>query len=223
MKYLFSTVFLILTSSLCLSQDIVVDKNPSDPTGFVTVKFKLSKGDDVQWEVSPKPTDKRTFIDGDYSYLIFNGPADKTYTVTADWINWDAKKRGRPTSDVVIGKLPPPTPPPTPPPPVPPPSPVPFKVDKAWIFVIEDATVARTVDVAKFLNDPYWQTVKPKNEWRHYRSDSSTAIQAGYVNEAKSVGYPAVVILDAKDGTVLKKFKSSSVVDVDSALKEVVK
>lgn len=89
--------------------------------------------------------------------------------------------------------------------------------------MIEDATVARTVDVAKFLNDPYWQTVKPKNEWRHYRSDSSTAIQAGYVNEAKSVGYPAVVILDAKDGTVLKKFKSSSVVDVDSALKEVVK
>lgn len=98
-------------------------ENPSDASGFITVKFKLSKGDDVQWDVSPKPTRKLSYVEGEYSVLVLNGPEGTTYTVTADWINWDAKKRGRPSVDAVVGKLP--KPPPVPPGPGPGPSPTP--------------------------------------------------------------------------------------------------
>lgn len=90
-------------------RELAVAKNPSDATGLVVVKFKLVKGDDVQWEVSPKPTDKVTFEADGYAVLVFNGPAGK-YTATADYINWDGKKRGRPSVDVTVGKAPQPPP-----------------------------------------------------------------------------------------------------------------
>ncbi len=124
-----AVLFLVLSAAGATAQDreIVGPKEPSDPTGFVKLKIKLVKGDDVQWEVSPKPTAKEqyTLTEGgaDYSILIFNGPTDTKYTAVADWINWDLKKRGRPSLDVVIGRAPqpPPVPPgPDPKPPVPP-------------------------------------------------------------------------------------------------------
>lgn len=134
-----TSILVVFVASVTILQaqepQLSAEANPSDPTGFAVVKFKLSKGDDVVWDVSPKPTLKKMYVEGDYTYLIFNGPSDKTYTVTADWINWDAKKRGRPTLDVVIGKAPQPPPGPNPPTPPDPPTPAPkgFRV----IFVYE--------------------------------------------------------------------------------------
>lgn len=147
-----SAVVLVLLTVLAPARGeepaLTVEKNPSDPTGFAVVKFKLSKGDDVVWEVRPKPAAQKSYRDGEYAYLILNGPEGVTYEVTADWINWDAKKRGRPYENVLIGKAPqpppvPPTPPgPTPPGPVPPgpqpPDPTPSGPLRV-IFVYESA------------------------------------------------------------------------------------
>lgn len=199
--------------------ELKVRENPVGTNSYAAVALTGTEpGDNVAWDVYPEPTVIDDIGDG---RLFFNGPQGTKYRVTADVVNFDKKTRKKYRVDVTIGvekkedkkddKK------------DPPPGPAPVKADKVWVFVVEDATVPRSIETAKFLNDPYWQTVKPKHDWRHYRSDSSTAIQAGYVNEAKAVGYPAVIILDAKDGAVLKKFKSNSAIEVDAAVKEVAK
>lgn len=119
-----------------------------------------------------------------------------------------------------------PVPPPKPKPPEPKPDPKPdpvVKVDSVWVVVVEDATVARAVETAKALNDPFWLTLKPRHDWRHYLSDAKPAIDNGYVEEAKRVGYPAVLVLNAKDGDVLKAFKFKSIAEIDATVKGVAK
>lgn len=149
-----SPVLLVLLASFAgvQAQDSIVVENPSDATGFVTVKFKLTKGDDVQWEISPKPTRRLVYTEGDYSVLVLNGPEGTKYTVTADWINWDAKKRGRPSHEFQIGKLPKPPPDTDPvPPPKPKPDPDTEPVTSFRAFVIykkNDATGISVVDGA---------------------------------------------------------------------------
>lgn len=132
----------------------------------------------------------------------------------------------RRTLDVEAGQgpIPPPLPDPKPKPdPKPDPKPEPAKVEKAWVVVVEDAAAARTVETAKVLNDPFWQALRPKHDWRHYPSDSKTAIDNGYAERAKGVGYPAVLILDAKDGDLLRAFKLATVADLETQLKAVTK
>lgn len=119
-----------------------------------------------------------------------------------------------------------PQPPPVPPKPDPDPSPKPDpapKVESVWVIVVEDADAARTVETAKALNDPLWATLKPKHDWRHYLSSSKTAADNGYVELAKSVGFPAVLILSAKDGDPLRKFKLTTAADIDANVKAVTK
>ncbi len=117
-----------------------------------------------------------------------------------------------------------PIPPPDPPPPDPPP-PGP-KVDKAFVIVVEDAVPPRTVETAKYLNDPYWVTLKPKNDFRFYLSNAPVAIKNGYVDAVTKAGcgYPATMILDAKDGTVVTKpFKTTDIAVLQNAVKAVTK
>jgi hypothetical protein len=119
-----------------------------------------------------------------------------------------------------------PAPPPKPKPkPDPKPDPLPInKAEKVWVFVVEDAAASRLPATAQLLNDPFWSGLKPKHDWRHYLSTHAEAISAGYVKELAGVGYPGVLILDAKDGAVLKKFKSDGTIkQIDAAVKEVAK
>lgn len=120
-----------------------------------------------------------------------------------------------------LGPQPPPVPPG--PKPDPQPEPEPVKVESVWVIVVEDADAARTIETARALNDPFWQTLKPKHDWRHYLSNSKVAADSGYVAEAAKVGYPAVLIMNAKDGDVLKAFKLSTAADIAAAVKAVSK
>ena len=126
--------------------------------------------------------------------------------------------------DVDAGQGPQPPPPDPKPKPKPEPEPDPVvKVESVWVVVVEDANAPRTLDTAKALNDGFWVTLKPKHDFRHYRSDSVTAVENGYVEQAKKVGYPAVLVLDAKDGDVLKAFKLGGVDGIKDAVRGVVK
>lgn len=114
--------------------------------------------------------------------------------------------------------------------PIPPPNPKPpepvdpvTKVDKIWVIVVEQAAAPRTVETAKMLNDPFWLTLKPKHDWRHYLSDAKPAIDNKYTQLAEEVGYPACIILDAANGKVLDKFKATSAAVIDAAVKRVAK
>lgn len=122
---------------------------------------------------------------------------------------------------VVVGDVQPdPKPKPNP---DPKPDPDVVKVDSVWVIVVEDAAGPRTVETAQALNDPFWQALRPKHDFRHYQSDSATAVGNGYVEQAKAVGMPAVLILDKKDGAPLKAFKLGKVADINSAVREVAK
>lgn len=113
---------------------------------------------------------------------------------------------------------------PQPPPnPRPDPRPDPIKAASVWIIVVEEASVPRSIQTAKFMNDSYWQTLKPANDFRHYLSDSKMATDRGYIKAAEKVGYPAVLIMDANDGTLLKSMKVTTITDLSLAVKEVTK
>ena len=111
--------------------------------------------------------------------------------------------------------------------PVPPNPPAPDvqKVEKVFVVVIEDANATRTLETGKMLNDPYWQTLKQKNDYRFYRSTSSTAIESGYVAEAErsEVGYPAVIVIDPATNKVLKSFKYSDMDTIKKTVNSLVK
>ena len=127
----------------------------------------------------------------------------------------------RRTIDVDAGQAP--QPPPVPPDPKPDPKPDPAKVDKVWVIVVEEAGAARTMEVAKALNDPFWQTLKPKHDWRHYLSDNKASLDNGYTDVAKKTGFPGVLVLDARDGALLKSFKLTTAAEIEKAVKEVAK
>jgi len=130
----------------------------------------------------------------------------------------------RRTLDVIVGQgpIPPPVPRPDPKP-QPEPKPDPLRVDSVWVVVVEDAAAPRTIETATALNDPYWGGLRPKHDWRHYVSDSPTAIANGYVEQAKRVGYPAVLVLSATDGDPLRVFKLTTVAAIKTAVTEVTK
>ncbi len=137
-----SSVFLVLVATVATvsaqdpSKQLTVE-NPADSSGFVVVKFKMNKGDDVVWNISPKPTRTLFYVDGEYSVVVLNGPGETKYTVEADWINWDAKKRGRPSVEFTIGKMPMPPPGPDPKPPGPDPTPTPNTGPLRVLMVLE--------------------------------------------------------------------------------------
>lgn len=120
---------------------------------------------------------------------------------------------GRRAVDVDLGTSPQPPPDPAPGP----------KYDKVWVIVVEEAGVPRTLDTAKALNDPWWLTLQPKHEFRHYLSDAKAAIDNGYVKVAAGVGYPAVLIFPPEGGKPVRSFKLTSAAQVMTAVKEVTK
>lgn len=120
---------------------------------------------------------------------------------------------------VVVGDAPPDVAPD----PKPKPDPAPVRAEKVFVVVVEDAGAARTLETARALNDPYWAALKGKHDYRHYLSDARPALDNGYVKEAQAVGYPAVLVLDQKDGAVLRRFKLDGVAGVKKAVEEVAK
>lgn len=112
---------------------------------------------------------------------------------------------------------PPPDPDPVDPPPVPP------VAAKVWAVVVEE-TGERTVATAKVLGDlGYWKTVRDRgHNWRFYDKDSADAKARKYPQAAAGVGLPALLILDATTGKVLKAVKlPATTAGIDALLKEV--
>jgi len=107
--------------------------------------------------------------------------------------------------------------PPVPPDPNPKPNPDITKVDSVWVIVVEDGS--RTIETAKLLNDDFWTNLRPRNDYRQYTTKSAEAIANKYVEATKDVGYPAALILDAKDGNVLKAMKLTKISELDSEVK----
>jgi hypothetical protein len=159
----------------------VAEENPVPGTSFAVVRYKLEKGDAVQWDVSPEPTKVKEYTDGDIAYLHFNGPEGK-YRVNAFVINFDTKKFERKKLDVVIGKAP--QPPPVPPGPVPPIPPVPpdpkppgpvtsFRVFLVFESADNLSASQRGVVYGKVVED--WLTANctgGKNGWRRRDKDA---------------------------------------------------
>lgn len=189
---------------------VTVMKEP----GPVTFKGKFAGGTgSIEKKTFPGP-----FV---YSVDAVPGKSGRVYLALVR----DGWKKGEPiptTALDVNGGSPQPDPKPKPDP-QPDPKPAPVKVDSVWVIVVEDASAPRALDTAKALNDPFWAALKPKHDFRHYRSDAKPALDNGYVEQGKKVGFPAVLVLDAKDGDVLKAFKLGTVADLASQVKAVVK
>lgn len=160
---------------------------------------------------------------------ILEAVAGKSGRVEIDYIPFGFKADAdifSTTLDVNAGQAPQPPPIPDP---KPNPTPDPTKVDKVWVVLVEQAGVPRTVAVAQLINDPYWLTLRPKHDWRHYVSDSPVAVANKYTEIANEKGYPAVIIMNAADtdkhkkGEVLKAFKAATITDIDAAVKGVTK
>jgi hypothetical protein len=94
--------------------DIVAEENPVPPGSFAVLRYKLEKGDAVQWDVTPEPVKLKEYSDGEYSYLHFNGAPGK-YTATAFVVNFDTQKFSKKREVVTVGPAVPPPPPPPPP------------------------------------------------------------------------------------------------------------
>jgi hypothetical protein len=128
--------------------------------------------------------------------------------------------------DVDAGQGPQPPPPDPDPDPKPKPDPDPPapKAELVWVVVVEETSM-RTPDIARVLNDTgYWNGLKAKGHLiRFYDRDSEEARKSGYVKRADSVGLPAVILYDQKQGNHLKTFRMTSTAAIDSELKAVTK
>lgn len=109
--------------------------------------------------------------------------------------------------------------------PKPEPNLLPVKVESLWVVVVEDTKAVRTIEVAKMLNDPFWLTLAPKHEFRHYLNTSDTAKESGYVAEAEKtgVGYPAVILIDGVTGKKIKSFWGTGIDSIKSEVGKVTK
>lgn len=112
--------------------------------------------------------------------------------------------------------------------PIPPPKPKPkpdpdpdhVKVDSVFVIVVEKAGAPRTLETAAALNDPFWESLRPKNDFRHYLSNAPVAVANNYTKIADSVGYPAVIVLENGTGKVLDKFPLATIAGVSASVKK---
>jgi hypothetical protein len=192
----------------------------AEPGEIVEVAVKVPAGAEIGYRlVGGKALfrELRTETPGERVFW-FNAKTAGTYSVV--W--WTKGETASTETAVEVGPLKPdPKPDPQPDPPKPDPKPV--KVDSVFVVVVEDATAPRTVETARALNDPWWVGLKPRHDFRHYRSNQQPAVDAGYVEAAKPIGFPAVLVLDAKTGEVLRGCRLSNVDVVKSLVSEVAK
>jgi hypothetical protein len=131
------------------------------------------------------------------------------------------------TSELIESNTGPRPPPPDPDPdpkPKPDPDPPAPKAELVWVVIVEETSM-RTPDIARVLNDTgYWNGLKAKGHLiRFYDRDSEEARKSGYVKRADSVGLPAVILYDQKQGNHLKTFRMTSTAAIDSEIKAVTK
>lgn len=148
----------------------------------------------------------------------FNSKTDGTYAIV--W--WTKGETQSSETVVTVGAAPGPAPKPKPKPDPDPPKPDPVKVDRVFVAVVEQAGQPRTAETGRVLNDPFWYGLHPTHSYRHYLSDGE-AKRLGYTAIAEKVGYPAVVILPADGGPVLRSFRLSTIDEIKTAVKEVTK
>ena len=111
--------------------------------------------------------------------------------------------------------------------PIPIPTPIdnkvdPVKTEGSWVILIEE-TEDRNVDTAKVIGDlAYWRSLNDRGlNWRHYDDDASEA--KPFLKLAESVGYPAVLIIGAKDslaGKLLGREKLTTKESLDALVKK---
>lgn len=136
------------------AEDLKVEENPVPGDSFAVVSYPLADGDQVKWEISPKPAKIKTGVDevrdsngkvtSRVAFAHFNGPSDRRYEVVLDVINFKVEKWDRRRVTVEIGKAPQPPPappdvdpkPPGPPPNPPSPPPVPPAPAKSFYVVL---------------------------------------------------------------------------------------
>ena len=216
-------LFLVVVASLS-AQDISLKVGETKP-----ISLRIS-GDEYNFGVSGGVSWKQDKSDATHLKLQLTG-----VTPGSAMISIAIYKNGKITdvafiSISIAGQVvpAPPTPPVPPippgpePPPVPPPGP---KAASVWTIIIEESS-ERTAPIAKVMNDlAYWQSLKAKGHfWRFYDKDSPEAKAKGYADKAAAVGLPAVLILDAKTGGILKAFKlPATTAEIDVAIKEVTK
>jgi hypothetical protein len=209
---------LAVASSLCAAPPEVPRELKCEPGQLLRI---VAKGDKVGTlknftdedaffdELTPRPKERR---------FVFQATKPGVYVVGFFTVG---ETEGVATTIVVgdggINVAPKPKPKP------PEPKPQPVKVDSVWVIVVEDVNAVRTIEQAKVLNDPFWATLKPRHEYRHYQSSSTVANENGYVEAAKAIGFPAVLVIDPTNGKVLKRFKMSTVAEIANAVKEVSK
>lgn len=158
LKHGFLTAFLLVAMAPLpplSGADIEVEETPVPANSFAVAKYKLEKGDEVIWEVTPKPSKVKEYKDGEYSYVVFSGPTDK-YTILAFIVNFDKKKfeRKRYENLGVLGCVTPPKPkdPPTTDPPTPP-------TGKYYFLIIRPDGPA-SPEFTKVMLMPEWQELR---------------------------------------------------------------
>lgn len=167
-------------------------------------------------ELTPRPKERR---------FVFQATKPGVYVVGFFTVG---ESEGVATTIIVGGGgdevAPNPKPKPDPKPePKPQPKPQPAKVESVWVIVVEDVNAVRTIEQARTLNDPFWASLKPKHDYRHYQSSSSVAVDNGYIEALKPVGLPGVLVIDPATGKVLKSFKLGGIGEIQNAVKEVAK
>lgn len=165
-------------------------------------------GDAFFDELAPKPKERR---------FVFQATKPGTYVVGF----WTIGESEGVATTIIVGNAgdevaPKPKPKPDP-------KPEPAKVESVWVIVVEDVNAVRTIEQARTLNDPFWASLKPKHDYRHYQSSSSVALDNGYVEALKPVGLPGVLVIDPATGKVLRSFKLGGVSEIQNAVKEVSK
>ena len=203
-------VFSVLFASVSFATqaaDIEVKQNPVPTYSFAIAKYKLDKGDQVQWIVFPEPNEIEELSDGEYAHAHFNGSAKK-YVVYALVTNFKNEKQFKKRIEVVMGTAPQP-PPPGPVPPDVDPKPIdPPVVNSFRVLFVQDPV--KTLTQSQFnaiyadIIDKYLDTVCTKvdgqSEWRRWSSrqkvgDETATLKTLWESvHPKLTAIPAVVI-----------------------------
>lgn len=104
---LFSFVAVMLAASLLSAAEPpkIKSSGPVPPGGFADLTIDVPKSASVVWRISPNPVQKAATLPT--GRIIFGGEQNKTYTVTAIVIDFDAKTVTDTDYSITFGKAPP--------------------------------------------------------------------------------------------------------------------
>lgn len=143
---LYSLVAAILVAATIPAADPpkIKSSGPVAPGGFADLTVDVPKSASVVWRISPQPVQKAANLPP--GRLIFGGEQNKTYTVTAIVIDFDAKTVTDTDYSVVFGKAPPVV--------VEPPK------QTGLYFLVVRPDGPATAQFTKVMGDPAWNTLR---------------------------------------------------------------